>query len=65
MQDIKIDYIRILGFDNKGIKHLNNIKKDKEHNVYFRPHNDSLGNEWKFGNKYNKKTSPLNLRCFQ
>ena len=40
---------------------FNNIKKDKEHNVYFRPHNDSLGNEWKFGNKYNKKIEKFEI----
>ena len=26
--NINIDYIRILGFNNKGRKHLNNIKKN-------------------------------------
>ena len=26
-KDIKINYIRVLGFNNKGIKHLNKIKK--------------------------------------
>lgn len=27
-KDIKINYIRVLGFNNKGIKHLNKIKKE-------------------------------------